>query len=167
MNTYIFLYPETSFFEVTLVAYFMKTKGSVYIVAEEEHQVICTNEGIRIQKDVSLSQMKEESVDAFILCGGEISNIHNRELLFEVINKCIEDKKIVGGICAGRMLIADAAGDLQFPEKTCVLDNIVLSPGNEYVDFALEVGKAADIFADEEDYQETVDYFKHFKYIGN
>ena len=47
MNTYIFLYPNTSFFEVTLAAYFMKTKGSVYIVAEEEHQVICTNEGIK------------------------------------------------------------------------------------------------------------------------
>ena len=54
-----------------------------------------------------------------------------------------------------------------FPEKTCVLDHMILSPGNEYVDFALEVGKAADIFVDEEDYQETVDYFKYFKYIGN
>ena len=104
MNTYIFLYPNTSFFEVTLPAYFMKTKGSVYIVAEEEHQVICTNEGIRVQRDISLSRMKAESVDVFILCGGEIDNIHNKELLFEIINKCIEDKKIVGGICAGRML---------------------------------------------------------------
>jgi hypothetical protein len=65
------------------------------------------------------------------------------------------------------MLIADAVGDLIFPEKTCVLDHMILSPGNEYVDFALEVGKAADIFVDEEDYQETVDYFKYFKYIGN
>ena len=167
MNTYIFLYPNTSFFEVTLAAYFMKTKGSVYSVAEEEHQVICTNEGIRVQRDISLSRMKAESVDVFILCGGEIDNIHNKELLFEIINKCIEDKKIVGGICAGRMLIADAVGDLIFPEKTCVLDHMILSPGNEYVDFALEVGKAADIFVDEEDYQETVDYFKYFKYIEN
>lgn len=35
---------------------------------------------------------------------------------------------------------------------------------NEYVDFALAVGKAAEIFADEADYQETVDYFKYFRY---
>lgn len=35
----------------------------------------------------------------------------------------------------------------------------------QYVDFALAVGKAADIFVDEADYQETVDYFKYFKYI--
>lgn len=165
MNTYIFLYPETSFFEVNLAAYFMKTKGNVYIVAEDEHQSICTNEGIRIQKDISLSQMQAESADVFVVCGGEINNIYNRKMLYEIINNCIEKKKIVGGICAGRTIVSDAVGGLQYPETTCVLDNIVLSPGNEYVDFALAVGKAADIFADEADYQETVDYFKYFKYI--
>lgn len=58
-NEYIyFLYPETSFFEVNLVAYFMKTRGNIYIVAEEEHQVICTNEGIKIQRDISLAQVE-------------------------------------------------------------------------------------------------------------
>lgn len=164
-NTYIFLYPETSFFEVNLVAYFMKTKGNVYIVAEDEYQTIYTNEGIRIQKDISLTQMNFQSIDAFIICGGEINNINNKQLLYEIINNCIENKKIVGGICAGREIISNAVGGLRFPEKTCVLDRIILSPGNEYVDFALEVGKAADIFADEEDYKETVDYFKYFKYI--
>lgn len=164
MNTYIFLYPETSFFEVNLVAYFMKTKGNVYIVAEEEHQTICTNEGVRIQKDVSLAQMKAENADVFVICGGETNTIKNKPLLLETINRCIGEKKIVGGICAGRTLIAEAAGGLAFPESTCVLDNIVLSPGNEYVDFALAVGRAADIFADEADYQETVDYFKYFRY---
>lgn len=136
MNTYIFLYPETSFFEVNLVAYFMKTKGNIYIVAEEEHQVICTNEGIKIQKDISLTQVESESIDAFIICGGETSNIANKQLLSEIIKQCIDSKKIVGGICAGRNLIADAIGDLAFPEKTYILDNVVLSPGNEYVDFA-------------------------------
>lgn len=165
MNTCIFLYPETSFFEVNLAAYFMKTKGNVYIVAEDEHQTICTNEGIRIQKDISLSQMQAENADVFVVCGGETNNIHNKQQLFEIINKCIEKGKIVGGICAGRTIVSEAVGGLQYPETTCVLDNIVLSPGNEYVDFALAVGKAADIFADEADYQETVDYFKYFKYI--
>ena len=154
MNTYIFLYPETSFFEVNLVAYFMKTKGGIYIVAEDEHQTIYTNEGIKIQKDISLSEMKLQSVDAFIICGGETNNINNMQLLFDIINKCIENKKIVGGICAGRKIISDAVGGVDFSEKTCVLDRIILSPGNEYVDFALAIGKKAGIFADEEDYKE-------------
>lgn len=165
MNTYIFLYPETSFFEVNLAAYFMKTKGSVYIVAEDEHQAVCTNEGIRIHRDIRLTQVEAESIDVFVVCGGETNNIHNRQMLYEIINDCIERKKIVGGICAGRTIVSEAVGGLQYSETTCVLDNIVLSPGNEYVDFALAVGKAADIFADDADYQETVDYFKYFKYI--
>ena len=166
MNTYIFLYPETSFFEVNLVAYFMKTKGGIYIVAEDEHQTIYTNEGIKIQKDISLSEMKLQSVDAFIICGGETNNINNMQLLFDIINKCIENKKIVGGICAGRKIISDEVGGVDFSEKTCVLDRIILSPGNEYVDFALAIGKKAGIFADEEDYKETIDYFKYFKFIS-
>lgn len=165
MNTYIFLYPETSFFEVTLVAYFMKTKGNIYVVAEDEYRTICTNEGVKIQKDISLTQMKLESIDTFIICGGEIKNINNKQLLYEIINKCVEDKKIVAGICAGRNIISDAVGNLEYSENTCVLDNIILSPGNEYVDFALTVGRMADIFIDEEDYKETIDYFKYFKYI--
>ncbi|MDE6406449.1 MAG: hypothetical protein K2M20_12455, partial [Lachnospiraceae bacterium] len=114
---------------------------------------------------INLMQVKRESIDVFIICGGEINNINNKQLLFEIINECIENKKIVGGICAGRTIISDAVGELKFPEKTCVFDHIVLSPGNEYVDFALAVGKAADIFADEEDYNETVAYFKHFKNV--
>lgn len=165
MNTYIFLYPETSFFEVNLVAYFMKTKGNIYVVAEDEHQTICINEGIKIQKDISLSDINFQSIDAFIICGGETKNIKNKQLLFEIINRCIENKIIVGGICAGREIISDAVGGLDFPEKTCVMDRIILSPGNEYVDFALAVGKEADIFEDEEDYKETIDYFKYFKYM--
>lgn len=117
MNTYIFLYPETSFFEVDLAAYFMRTKGNVYIVAEEEHQAICTNEGIKIQRDISLARMNLQDIDVFIICGGETHNINNRQLLSEIINKCIENKKIVGGICAGRELISDAVGGLDFSRK--------------------------------------------------
>ena len=60
MNTYIFLYPETSFFEVNLVAYFMNTVGNVYVAAEDEHVAICTNEGIKIQKDINLSDIDDE-----------------------------------------------------------------------------------------------------------
>ena len=46
-----------------------------------------------------------------------------------------------------------------------ITDKIILSPGNEYVDFALEIGKAADIFEDEDDYNETINYFKLFKSV--
>ena len=164
---YVLFFSYFSLIEVWRVADCRKGMGGGVSGAEEKKQRKCANKSLKREKDVSPGQMNPENVDAFIICGGEINNIRNKPLLLETINRCIGEKKIVGGICAGRTLIADAAGGLEFSETTCVLENIVLSPGNEYVDFALGVGKAAHIFADEADYQETVDYFKYFKYIGN
>ena len=58
MNTYIFLYPETSFFEVNLAAYFMKTKGNVFIVTERENKIVYTNEGVSILSDAFIDEVK-------------------------------------------------------------------------------------------------------------
>lgn len=163
MNTYIFLYPETSFFEVNLVAYFMKTKGNVFILTERENQVICTNEGISIQSDISLDQIQICNTDVLIICGGNTQNIKNKPLLYETVKMCWKSNKIIGAICAGRSIITESINLTDYPEKTYRVDNIILSPGNEYVDFALEVGKTANIFVDEDDYIETINYFKLFQ----
>lgn len=164
MKTYIFLYQEVSFFEVDLAAYFMKTKGEVKIVTDED-KVINTNEGVKILADITLPDLQPETGDVFVVCGGNIDNIGNMEGLYEVIRNFGKKGAVVGGICAGRNIVADALGIKAFGDKTETVDTkIVLSPGNEYVDFALEVGKAADIYEDEADYQETIDYFKHFQY---
>ncbi len=165
MNTYIFLYNETSFFEVNLVAYFMKTVGDVHIVTEYA-ETICTNEGVRILADISLDDMKADEVDVFVICGGETANIKDKDTLAYMIRACREKNKIIGGICAGSKIVMDALEIDEEVSTTNVIDErIVLSPGNEYVDFALEIGRAAGIYADEADYQETVEYFKHFKLV--
>ena len=83
MNTYIFLYPETSFFEVNLAAYFMKTKGNVFIVTERENKIVYTNEGVRILSDAFIDEVNVEDIDVFIICGGEIKNISNKPLLYK------------------------------------------------------------------------------------
>lgn len=163
MNTYIFLYPGTSFFEVNLVAYFMKTKGNVFIVTERGNENVWTNEGVRILSDAFIDEVRVEEIDTFILCGGEIKNIANKPFLYQIIKKCKQNNKIVGGICAGRELVKNALDLADYSEKTCVIDRIILSPGYEYVDFALEVGKMADIFEDENDYEETINFFKFFQ----
>lgn len=165
MNTYIFLYPETSFFEVNLVAYFMKTQGNVWIVSEKENR-ITTNEGIKIVADITLDQMRAEDADVFVVCGGNIENIIDMSALHHTIRDCMNAGKIIGGICAGRDMVRNALALQSRDEGTQVIENrIILSPGNEYVDFALEIGRAADIYADEADYQETVSYFKEFKEV--
>lgn len=166
MKTYIFLYQEISLFEVDLVAYFLKTKGDVYIVTDGD-EVIHTNEGIRVLADKRLADVVVDDVDVLAVCGGNVENIKDMNALKELICSCKNAGKVVGGICAGSRIVAETLGVDTEVDRTVVYDNqVVLSPGNEYVDFALMMGKAADIYEDEADYEETVQYFKQFRYLG-
>ncbi|MBE5877633.1 MAG: hypothetical protein E7290_12195 [Lachnospiraceae bacterium] len=166
MKTYIFLYQEISLFEVDLVAYFLKTKGDVYIVTDGD-EVIHTNEGIRVLADKKLEEVTVDDVDVLVICGGNIENIKDMQAIQKVVKDCKTSGKVVGGICAGSRIVAEALGVDTEVDRTVVYDNqVVLSPGNEYVDFALMMGKAADIYEDEADYEETVQYFKQFHYLG-
>ena len=166
MKTYIFLYQEVSLFEVDLVAYFFKTKGDVYIVTEED-EVIHTNEGIRVMADKKIGEISKEDIDVLVICGGNTENIKDLCFVQKLICECNTEKKVIGGICAGSEIVAKALEINSNVDKTIVSDErVVLSPGNEYVDFALTLGKVANIYDGEEDYQETVNYFKHFKYLN-
>ena len=166
MKTYIFLYQEVSLFEVDLVAFFFKTKGDVYIVTEGD-EVIHTNEGIRVMADKKIGEISKEDLDVLVICGGNTENIKDMSSVQKLIRECNIEKKVVGGICAGSEMVANALGINSNMDKTIVLDErVVLSPGNEYVDFAITLGKVANIYDGEDDYQETIDYFKHFKYLN-
>lgn len=166
MKTYIFLYQEVSLFEVDLVAFFFKTKGDVYIVTEGD-EVIDTNEGIRVMADKKIGEISKEDLDVLVICGGNTENIKDMHSVQQLIKECGAKEKIIGGICAGSEMVANALGMNSNMDKTIVLDErVVLSPGNEYVDFALTLGKVANIYDGEDDYQETIDYFKHFKYLN-
>lgn len=166
MKTYIFLYQEVSLFEVDLVAFFFKTKGDVYIVTEED-EIIHTNEGIRVMADKRIGEISKEDIDVLVICGGNTENIKDLCPVEELIRECNAEKKIIGGICAGSEMVANALDISSNIDKTIVFDDhVVLSPGNEYVDFAITLGEVANIYDGGEDYQETVNYFKHFKYLN-
>lgn len=164
MNTYLFLYPETSIFEVVLASYFLRTKGNVIVISEEKREIE-TNEGIKVLADVTLNEVSAEHADVLIICGGNTDNITCMEQLDRLIRECHARGKVIGGICAGSQIVRNALQIADSPNTTKTIDKTVLSPGNEYVDFALAVGKAADIYEDDNDYMETVNYFKYFQYM--
>ncbi len=41
--------------------------------------------------------------------------------------------------------------------------NVITARANAYADFAIEAGKALDLFEDETDLQETIDFWKYYK----
>ena len=94
-------------------------------------------------------------------CGKSVYRISENEILyFQCEGKKI---RIIGGICAGSEIVANALDISSNIDKTIVFDDhVVLSPGNEYVDFALTLGKVANIYDGEEDYKETIDILSVF-----
>lgn len=82
------------------------------------------------------------------------------------------DKNIfVGGICAGGDIL-DKAGILADRESThsgdadCIFDkNVMTARANAYVDFAVEAAKMLDLFSDEADLQETLNFWKYHKRV--
>ena len=143
----------------------MKTKGDVFITSEKDKH-IATNEGVKVLSDLLIEEVNIDEIDVLIICGGNIENIADISKLYNLIQECNDKNAIIGGICAGRDIVTEALSVKKAEKTTVIDDRIVLSPGNEYVDFALTVGKVADIYEDDEDYEETVNYFKLFCDVG-
>lgn len=75
----------------------------------------------------------------------------------------------MSAICAGvdileRAGVLDGRKSAHSVDADCIRDgNIVTARANAYVDFALEAGKALDLFENERDLQETIDFRKLFQ----
>lgn len=148
-------------FEVVLASFFMKEKGTVKYVGECK-DIITTEEGFHVSADVLFEDLDFEDIDIFILPGGQIANIKNQTKLKKLIFQLNDNGKLIGGICAGMTFISDTLNIHNVTTTETIGDNIILAPGNEYADFAIELGKLANIYKDETDLQETINYFKKF-----
>jgi len=78
---------------------------------------------------------------------------------------------LIAGICAG-VDVLDHAGILCDVKSTHSSDedwvtdkNVITARANAYVDFAVEVAKKLDLFASEDDLQETINFWKHYQRV--
>ena len=104
----------------------------------------------------------------------EVADIYKTSVcpLAKVMRRELKKRNVViGGICAGVDLL-DNAGILCDVKSTHSTDedfvndkNIITARANAYVDFAIEVAKKLELFADENDLQETIDFWKYFKRV--
>ncbi len=182
MKTYILIYKDFAHFEVILSSYFLKTKGEIVTVGLSDQQVTSV-EGFNIVPHMSIADVAVEDVDVFIIPGGEPANISGCSKLCELIIKLNENNKIIGAICSGVLHLA-RAGILNNRNYTTSLDlseyndfpcgnfidtnvvvdnNLITAKASGYVDFAIELGKLAEIYEDEADLKETIDFFKYFR----
>ena len=78
---------------------------------------------------------------------------------------------LISSICA-EVDVLDHAGILRDVKSThssevdLVTDkNVITARANAYVDFAVEVAKKLDLFASEDDLQETINFWKHYQRV--
>lgn len=166
MRAYVYIRQNSPLYEIIIATFILNTKNDVIIVTDGDKEIL-TSEGIKILASLNISEVVEKDIDIFIITGGEIDKSKNKDLLAKLIRNIYEHKKILAGICTGSDVISDALKlNLDYIDKTINLDNkIILSPPNEYVDFGIEIGKAINIYDNHDDYLETVDFFKHFRYF--
>jgi len=181
LNIYVLIFEGFAQFEVVLANYFLKTKGSIITVGINNKSVT-SGEGFITLPHTTIDEVSPEDVDLFIVPGGDPDTLPNEESFYSFLNKLSDKNKKIGAICSGAIHLAKSGilynkkftttvslddyecfNKNNFKNRNVVIDgNIITAKANGYVDFALELGTMMDIYEDENDYQETVEYFKKF-----
>ena len=181
LKTYILIYETFVQFEVVLTNYFMKTKGEIITVGLDNREVTSW-EGFKTVPHVTIDEVDPDGVDLFVIPGGEPDKLFESEKLRNLLKELYKQGKVLAAICAAPLQLAragvlddhkytttlpldefDSFNQDNFQNDNVVVDrNIITAKAAGYVDFALEIGRKMDIFENEADYQETVEYFKYY-----
>lgn len=164
MKNYIFIFEDCSLFETILFSYFLKAKNlDVTVVADKE--IITTHEGFSIVPDITIDKVNVNHLNSFTLTGGNPSNLTCKDKLSDLINKIYDnDNYHIGSICGGNYILSEL---LDIPleklngDNLIEYKNILSSPPNKYVDFAIKMGENLEIYDDKKDLEETIQFFKN------
>ena len=164
----IFLYDGCCIYEIAALNYFLSFAGRNVVFCSPDGGTVHAMEGYSLNTDSALENIELSSVNSFILPGGKVSNADSDELR-KMLRQLADMDVVLAAICAGVDLF-DKAGVLDGIQSThstgddCVRDhNVITSRANAYVDFAIETAKALNLFRDEQDLQETIDFWKNHK----
>lgn len=168
MKDVFLLYDTSCFFEIVILNYFMSLTGCEIIYCSLDGQPVRATEGYSVNVDMALKDVDPQQIRSFIVPGGDITFIDTDEVR-TYLQELKSRKILIGGICAGVDLLAHA-GILDSLESTQSSDLDIVNDGpvitaraNAYVDFAIETAKELELFEDEADLQETIDFWKYHK----
>lgn len=168
MKDVFLVYDKSCFYEIVILNYFMQFTNCDVVLCSVNGKPVRTMEGYSVNVDMALKDLDESWIRSLIIPGGDIRNIDSEEV--RVLLKEQKSRgKLLAAICAGVDLL-DEAGVLCDVESThsteldVVNDHkVITARANAYVDFAIEVAKELDLFEDDADLQETIDFWKYHK----
>lgn len=168
MKHVFLLYDTSCFFEIVILNYFMSLTGCEMVFCSLDGQPVQAMEGYSVNVDTALKDVDPEQVRCFIVPGGDISHVDTGQ-----VHSCLRDlnarQVLIGGICAGVDLlghagILDGRRSTQSEDLDIVNDRrVITARANAYVDFAIETARELELFEDEADLRETIEFWKYHK----
>ena len=182
MRTCVLYYDSCALFEVTITSLFMKHAGEVVTVGPEIRDYESW-EGLRVRPHMTLMDLDPESVDLFVVPGGNPDMVADDPDLQRMLMTLNQKGKVIAAICGGPAVLARSGilkgrrynsslaeerkgefdGAIHDDHNVVEDGNIVTALPNAYVDLALTLGKKMNIFENQADYDETVRIYREFK----
>ena len=141
------------------------------VFATIDGKPVTAQEKFFLNATCALKDIDPKEVELLLVPGGNISSIDNEEV-YSFIRAVVGNKHLVAGICNGVDEL-DNAGILEGIESThsvkealIVGEYVITARANMYVDMAIAIGKKMNLFKDEADLQETIDFWKLHKTFG-
>ncbi|MCR5195200.1 MAG: DJ-1/PfpI family protein [Pseudobutyrivibrio sp.] len=168
MKTVVLLYETCCIYEIVITNYFLQCCGHELVFATVDGNAVTAQEKFSMNATCALKDIDPNEVELLLVPGGDISSIANEEV-YSFIRAVVDNKQLVAGICNGADELENA-GVLDGIESThscneslVVGDCVITARANMYVDMAIAIGKKMNLFADEADLQETIDFWKLHK----
>jgi 4-methyl-5(b-hydroxyethyl)-thiazole monophosphate biosynthesis len=186
MKIALFYYDEFSEFEIVLIGLLFRQHDLIAIALENREYK--SEEGQRFCVDQVIKDVDIDSIDLFVIPGGEPAPLVENLELKRFVGKLIARNKKVAGICGGASLLAglgvlkgkrctglasgknsDIASYQYFSESSFLDDyvvvdgNMITAQGQAYVEFAFELARQMGLSENEEDYQAGIKWFKNIR----
>ena len=168
MKTVVLLYETCCIYEIVITNYFLQCTGHEIVFATIDGKPVTAQERFSMNATCALNEIAPKDVELLLVPGGDISSISNDEV-YSFIQAVLDNKNLVAGICNGVDELENA-GILEGIESThstkealVVGEYVITARANMYVDMAIAIGKKMNLFADEADLQETIDFWKLHK----
>ncbi len=158
---YIYMFETSPIFEIVIASYILNTKFEICVLSDNIK--INSSEGICINSNKLINNLIDDDFLGLIVCGGEIDKIRDKDKILSLIKEVNDKNKFVGAICSGREIVNEALNSsFKIQEKIhFVKENILFSSANNYIKFGIEIGKYFNIYEDERDYLETINFFEN------
>ena len=168
MKTVVLLYETCCIYEIVITSYFLQYSGHELVFATSDGAPVTAKERFSLNATCALSDIDPKDVELLLVPGGDISSIANEEV-YSFIRAVVENKHLVAGICNGvdelenAGILKEIESTHSIQEALVVGEYVITARANMYVDMAIAIGKKMNLFVDEADLQETIDFWKLHK----